>query len=72
LTTPNPPTVTIPLALGEIYAALCPDCQKAVVDLVSAKAGPELLRQAIAAQFAHPGRAAAVGPPPAHGEPVEP
>ena len=64
MTTPNQPTVTIPLALGEIYAALCPDCQKAVVDLVSRKAGEMLLHDSVAAQFAHPEPAAAVGAPP--------
>lgn len=52
------PGVTIPLSLGEIFAALCPDCQRAVVDLVSRKAGPDFIRRAVEAQLAaaaHPG-----------------
>jgi hypothetical protein len=61
MTTPSDAKVTIPLSVGDIYNVLCPDCQKAVVELVSAKAGPELLRQAIASQFASR----------AHPEPVE-
>jgi len=52
MTTPNQPVVTIPLSLGEIYNALCPDCRQKIVDLVSAKAGPDFIRNAVAAQLA--------------------
>ena len=48
----NKPKVTIPLSLGEIYNALCPTCQQVIVDLVSAKAGPDFIRKAIGAQLA--------------------
>ena len=44
--------ITIPLSLADIYNALCPDCQQRVVDLVSAKAGPDFVRKAVAAQLA--------------------
>ena len=49
---PEQPKITIPLSLGEIYNALCPDCQQKVVDLVSAKAGPDFIRRAVGAQLA--------------------
>jgi len=45
-------TVSIAVSLAEIHAILCPTCQAAVVDLLSAKAGAGLVRQAIAAQLA--------------------
>jgi hypothetical protein len=45
-------TVSIAVSLAEIHAILCPACQQAVIDLLSAKAGADLFRQAIAAQLA--------------------
>jgi hypothetical protein len=52
MTNPNQQTVSIAVSLAEIHAVLCPACQQAVIDLLSAKAGAGLVRQAIAAQLA--------------------
>lgn len=54
MTTPNQASVSIAVSLAEIHSVLCPTCQQAVIDLLSAKAGADLFRQAIAAQLAPP------------------
>jgi hypothetical protein len=51
MTNPNQQTVSIAVSLAEIHAALCPACQQAVIDLLSAKAGVDLFRQAIHQQL---------------------
>ena len=65
----QPTSLSISISLPEIYASLCPSCREAFLDLLEAKAGTGLVRDALRRQLESASGSQASFP--AHPEPVE-